>query len=64
MISAWILVLALFFTVGVAGLYVVGYKILTVMEILNRHIQWGSPQIRERRPVVTGSSSARHTNGD
>lgn len=49
MIEPWVLVLALFFTVLLGVVIVIGIRILTALEIVVRSLPLGAPKVMERR---------------
>ena len=49
MIDGWVLAIVLLFVILIAGLYVIGVRIMTQNEIIVKAIPFGAPKIMERR---------------
>lgn len=61
MIDGWVLAVILLFVLLIAGLYVIGMRILTQNEIIVKAIPFGAPKIMERRPPVPAEERTRPT---
>lgn len=61
MVDAWVLILALFFTVLFAVVIILLMRILSLVEIIVRAIPLGSPRVQERRSPSPPGAHARTT---